>query len=179
MTALALAKAECANFKPAGCLGMEIKPDGSQAKGIFGGKLCLLTTGNPCSYFETAVAPMAEYVREPRRAASYKEAVAQYRKAHGQVDTATVRKCRCGFPLGARERYCPTCRKGTRKESNRKAQQWRRLSAVKPENTSDSLAKSHGCSVVLRNQHQGSTPTSKAPLTADRDHPERKAVVCP
>ena len=182
MTPLALAKAECANFKPEGCLGMEIKPDGSQVMGTFGDKHCLLAAGSRCSYFETAVAPLADYVREPHKAESYKNAVLRYRGTHPDADLADTRKCECGVSLGPRERLCSTCRKDARKESNRKAQKRRRLpnavrlSAVNPRNTSTSLEKSHGFSAISRNPYQDSPHPKNEALTVGRNLPDRKAV---
>ena len=124
MTPLQLARAECANHKNNACTGMDIKPDGRLVRGTFGGPSCQLSNDRRCTCFETAVAPMAEYVTDPKKAKSYAEAVFAYRRRHPQMDLALKRTCPgCQeTAIGGRDKYCPACLEKRRAQAQEKAQ---------------------------------------------------------
>jgi hypothetical protein len=57
---------------------------------------CVLSAGERCMYFEECVAPMADVVKEPRRAKAVQEAVLSYRMAHAGVLRVTQHRRHSG-----------------------------------------------------------------------------------
>jgi hypothetical protein len=82
VTPLQLANAECANYEHNGaCLGVHLGDKG-QITHCRPKPRCVLSAGERCAYFEDCVAPMADMVKEPRRAKAIQEAVFSYHMAH-------------------------------------------------------------------------------------------------
>ena len=85
MTPLQLVQAECANHEHNGsCLGAHIGDKG-EITYCSPKPRCVLSAGERCAYFEECVAPMADMVKEPRRAKAIQEAVRSYRMTHAGV----------------------------------------------------------------------------------------------
>ena len=79
MTALQLAKSECANHEPDGtCLGVNIRDDLSQAVMSHAGQRCRVACGERCRYFEEIVLPLVEMTRDTKRLAEFTEAESDY-----------------------------------------------------------------------------------------------------
>jgi hypothetical protein len=125
MTALQLARAECANFKNDVCLGMNIETDLRLTRMKGEGRPCILSAGERCRYFEECVLPMAEYVNDAKKAKTYSGVAFDYRRAHPEMGLAATRRCpECGKnAIGGGDRYCPECREQRRKMSNQKSQE--------------------------------------------------------
>ena len=118
MTPLQFVREECANHQPDGsCTGVGVFPfEKMDAK-----PRCLVSQSNRCLYFEECVAPMADMVSDPRRAAALQGALAEYRRMTKQAEAQTRRCPDCGGPCQTRKRYCPTCALKRRKMSTRRA----------------------------------------------------------
>ena len=115
---MALVRGECCNYRDGGCL----PADGA----------CLVEEGGRCSYFESAVLPIAD--QPPPRMANNPGAANvglqrlrvgardAYCKMHGLLSEAAERECpECRGPLPAGKRYCATCREVRNRANRRKA----------------------------------------------------------
>ena len=131
MTPLQFVSAECANLEPDGsCRGIMINRDLSMPPATPRPR-CLIAERKRCTYFETCVAPMADWVTEPRRAASLQAAVAEYRRMTNQ-NPAAARPCpACGEPLAKGRRFCARCADARRKATYRGQKQRLRQTAVR------------------------------------------------
>jgi len=125
MTPLQMARAECPNLESDTCTGVTINDDLTLAKST-DSKICLLGGNARCRYFETTVAPMAEYQTDAKKAASYQDAVFSYRSKHPDM-YGTTRKCPdCGKPIFKQDRFCPVCSKERRRNTQKQADKKRR-----------------------------------------------------
>ena len=128
-TPLQMAREHCANHrtlehpKMSGCIW--------DAKGH-----CRLTKkGVRCSYFETAVLPLANRV-PPNAHGRYAEIPRLYWQSVAQktgvglnalnVTLKEVRRCACGTALGYRQKQCKSCRVKRRREAHRRYNRQRR-----------------------------------------------------
>ena len=86
MTPLQLARAKCANWEVnGGCLGMEITPDGRTIPlWLKAPPRCVLSDGQPCTYFETAVLAGINAINDERKVNEWQEAADIYAKGNGQ-----------------------------------------------------------------------------------------------
>jgi hypothetical protein len=172
MTALQLARAECANFEHDGaCLGTVLGDDGSVVS-CTPRPSCLLAERKRCAYFEECVAPMQHIVTEARRAAEIQSAVREYRKVTKQGEEIPRECPDCGCPVVWRKRYCPACSDKRRKATFRRAYHNGRQngdvdSTVKPETPSESLGNSRGSEVVSRNPYEDSGCSQNSHLTVE------------
>ena len=117
MTPLELARQHCANMVGDTCLGLDIGPRGEATRSRDVGP-CVLSAGERCFYFETAVLPMEEVAKDDKLRASISDARYQYQAALGQG--AVVRRCPdCGRarPRGASR--CKLCAKQRRRSVER------------------------------------------------------------
>lgn len=173
--------AECANHQPDGsCAGVMIARDLSMPRATPRPR-CLLAEGKRCAYFEQCVAPMADWITEPQRAAGLLEAVATYRvMTHQKVLAA--RPCPvCGGPLAKGRRFCARCAEARRKATYRAAQaRCRRgtvlMSTVVAENTPKSPIKQGGILGDFQNPIEDSHPPQNGKLLSSEgvlDRPER------
>jgi len=132
MTALQVAKAECANCDSAGnCAGIGIADNGSLYRFRQPGK-CWLKPDEQgqikrCQYFEQCVAPLAKKrvqaastQEQQRAAASLAEGVHAYEKAVMPVPTIKYAKCkRCQRTVYPPKRLCAQCAKNNTLKSKR------------------------------------------------------------
>lgn len=160
MTALQIARAECANYDNGKCLGFRIideviKPADSTAEQKAAAKAgtilrslrtvagkplpkcALAIPGIRCTYFEQCVAPMVNHVEPPSRKAAFEEALYHYRRA-ANVPT-NAKRCRdCNGVTTSTKRLCSLCAEKRRLASNRVSAQQRRLRVGKtPSKTLD------------------------------------------
>jgi hypothetical protein len=146
MTALQVAKAECANCDSAGnCAGVGIADDLSGYMFRRPGKCWLAPDENgkikSCDYFEQCIVPLAKNrsqaaaTQEQRRAAAgLAEGVYAYEMAVMPVPTIKFAKCRsCHRRVPAPKRLCEQCARNSTLKSKR---QWwartRKLGLPKP-----------------------------------------------
>ena len=177
MTPVQLAQAECANHEPHGaCLGAQLGDKG-QTTYCSPKPRCRLSAGERCTYFEECVAPMAEMVKEPRRAKAIQEAVWSYRMAHA-VGEGTGRKCPdCGGPLQKYRQVCPACADRRRKATYRDAQNRRRrngqaLSTEVAKKSRNSLGNSLGFGGDFRNPYEDGPHPQNGATSVDMGAPE-------
>jgi hypothetical protein len=135
MTALQVAKQECANCDSAGnCSGIGIRDDGSLYLFRREGEKCWLAPGPDgaiarCPYFEECVAPLAKArarnaaTQEQKRAvASLVEGLQAYEAAVLPVATAKYAKCKgCPRDVIAPKRFCPGCAQRRKLQSNNRS----------------------------------------------------------
>jgi len=109
MTALQMAKLECANWQIEGCTGMSIGDDLKMALMPVAGKPCLLSQEKPCQYFQECVLPMAMMVNDPKTAQQYSDVAYAYRLKYA-TEKPSDRTCAdCSNAVGPRKTYCPVC----------------------------------------------------------------------
>jgi hypothetical protein len=132
MTALQVAKAECANCDSAGnCLGIGIRDDLRLYRFRTEGKCWLAADADGrigrCPYFEVCVAPLAQSraraavtQEQKRAAASLAEGVRAYEMAVMPVPTVKYAKCKsCHRQVYAPKRLCEQCAKNRVLKSKR------------------------------------------------------------
>jgi hypothetical protein len=129
MTALQLAKAECANCDSAGsCTGVGIAEDLSSYMFRQPGKCYLAEQPiKRCVYFEQCVAPLAKKRAQPastqeqqRAAASLSEGVRAYEMAVMPGPTVKFAKCKsCHRRVRAPKRLCERCARNSTLKSKR------------------------------------------------------------
>lgn len=79
MTALQLAKQECANYESDGtCNGLDIRPDGTLFAMDCIGEKCLIARGERCRYFEDAVLYMKNVTRDEKERDQLEDAEHDY-----------------------------------------------------------------------------------------------------
>ena len=172
MTPLQFAVAECANHQPDGsCAGVMINRDLSMSRASPLLR-CLLAEGKRCQYFEQCVAPMADWVTDPRRAASLQSAVAEYRRVTKQGEDLRRQCPACGQPMQKGKQRCPACADARRKEASRTRQQRHRtdevtLSREVSENHPKSPMNSGGENAVSQNPIGDSHPPQNGQTLRD------------
>jgi hypothetical protein len=135
MTALQVAKQECANCDSAGnCAGVGIRDDGSLYRFRREGEKCWLAPGPDgaiarCLYFEECVAPLAKARArnaatqdQKHAAAKLAEGVRAYEAAAMPVSAAKYAKCKgsgCQRDVIAPKRLCEQCAKKRTLQSKR------------------------------------------------------------
>jgi len=134
MTALQLAKSECANHEPDGtCLGVNIRDDGSQVMMRHAGERCLVARGERCRYFEDTVLPLVEMTRDAKRLAELTEAENDYEeKCHGPGERDMERGSSAGTARSEEEparQPASTARLASRSLGSRSARLFGRRSA--------------------------------------------------
>lgn len=85
--------------------------------------------GQRCPYFEECVAPLADMVSDPRRAAAMQKAVAEYRKITKQGEDLTRQCPDCGGPMGKGKKVCVLCSDKRRKAYHRRYNSKRQTNA--------------------------------------------------
>ena len=82
---------------------------------------CKVLAGQRCGYFEKAVLGPPDYkFRLPDY--DYQKLFAQYAEQTGtKTEAVRHRRCGCGNPVMARQRFCDKCTKKRRQESTRQA----------------------------------------------------------
>lgn len=130
-----LAKDWCANFRKedGGCLGAIIEDDLSILR-CASKPTCLMNTGTErCAYLETTVLPMLNTMPACVLRYEMEEAVREYRlkanvPSHELPRLPARRRCPdCKAVLEGQQRFCPKCARFRRRESNRTAQQKKRM----------------------------------------------------
>jgi ribosomal protein S27AE len=172
MTPLQFVSAECANLEPDGsCRGIMINRDLSMPPATPRPR-CLIAERKRCTYFETCVAPMADWVTEPRRAASLQAAVAEYREVTNQKAVA-ARPCpACGGAMQKGKQRCPRCAAASRLAANRTRQHRHRsdegtLSRKVSENHPETPMIPGGVLAVPQNVIEDSGPPQNDPTLRD------------
>ena len=113
MTALQLARTECANHESGGtCLGVDIRSDGSQVMMSHAGQRCLVATGERCRYYEDTVLPLVEMTRDTKRLAELTEAESDYeeKRKNEQHNGTSERDMERGVDSGSPRREAESTR---------------------------------------------------------------------
>lgn len=110
----------CCNHKPEGCLGIDIKIEGTKVRLVRfkpeGTKCVLNSKSERCPFFESAVMGTRIGAGWPNAAKQIESAVRMYRLSRN-VGIPTVRKCEeCGQEIAARQHRCDDCKAKHRRE---------------------------------------------------------------
>jgi hypothetical protein len=92
---------------------------------------CLIMQDLPCPHFKKSVWPICcpsyQFASET---AKYEKLFQIYKKIDPSIIEDSTRQCSCGQPMKSRQRYCETCKKARRKQTNKTNQRKYRKNRV-------------------------------------------------